>query len=645
VLIANWAGVMARLAEPAPSRDAKAILANWAQHRDALKIALGALAKVPATPKPDPPQPRLQLNAPVAVAPTPPPTQESQLLAAIELIARLMEMLCQQMLEISLDMLERNRDPAGLRELQSRLTEVAGLMQSLEALPPDRRVRSLAAPIRVSEILQGRGGALFLDAFPRHDARKLAFTPFDRNQKTAGEDLHIALADLVLTRQRQIQFYLNTYGEPTNPAERPSDENLRRRKLIRDRHGNHLKLRTDDDIAAFLVSLFEDTIANPPAPPDPDALLDPSTSAPDAKVTAWTTVVDFLSDYVQQLTCHTRFNIDDRLKSYLQIPIPRAIAGGQLHDCGVYAVRLTYILHTFAAAVERKAPHTLDLVVSWFLLPLHVGLIVRNKLQLLIVHNDSLHRFPGKALQEWREEWSPPRSQDPDPPGPADLETKFIEDVAAAAFTNDLDMPLVRMNQPGVGVPKTKDIVWKSYLRLMGHERMFTDSLGPTFQFDLLYIQVMGIQRDWFNAFVVPLWNVLCPKIWGDFAKKMQTDFPANGPAYVQKLTDLLDAADNLYEDRVRPLKDELTESLRRNTRRLLQAGVRVNLAERLVTSPQNLGPLGEIKVHRTKIKHLLQPDPITHQIGLQKNPKTGLYPVPVPPFAEPDSIIPHLLN
>src|SRR5262249_4604596 len=54
--------------------------------------------------------------------------------------------------------------------------------------------------------------------------------------------------------------------------------------------------------------------------------------------------IDVLPSYLRAFTFHTPLNIDEFGDNYLTRTFPRALTGQLLHDCGVYALRVTYAL-------------------------------------------------------------------------------------------------------------------------------------------------------------------------------------------------------------------------------------------------------------------------------------------------------------
>lgn len=635
-LIANWAGVISSMHEPSPARDPEVIVKKLVRYRDALEIALLHLSATAVSFPPPPPAPT-PLNKPPPAPSVPPLTLEVQLAAVVEHVVRQFYMLSQQLLQVAVLQLEHDRSSSILRRLQWLHDQVSDIMKDQLKLPDDKAKRAGALPIRVMEIRPRKRPTeahRFMDAFTPHTARTVEFAMFNRLDNNPPEDWRGPLVDMHQLRGRQLAFYFDAYGVPEQTGAQPSDDNKRRQKLIKDKYRDQMKLGSDDDLILFLANFFEAVVRERTAAPFNDTALD-------AQLLAWRAVVKFLDRYLERLTSHTKFNIAEGPKSYLEQDFPRSITGGLIHDCGVYATRLAYILMALGARIDRIFKGCFDMKISWILLPLHVGLLVRNNLQHLIVHNQALFPLNEELLERLRDSWEeswhtiPRAPGETDPGGGADRDLKFLEDVAAAAFNPNIDMPLIRMD---LGPRLTKRLVWASYQRLMRRERMFSPLVAnpraPEFQFDLLYLSGMSLQRDWFNRDVVGFWNVRVRGVWESMRNRLttKTNFAANGQEYLDRLQKEVDLIGDSYLNTVLDQKDKLSAALGER-RRMLQTGVGVVSASRLETSFKELGPIGAVMEHIADVKKNgdLERDPKTNQplTPFFARPEEALAPIP----------------
>jgi hypothetical protein len=170
----------------------------------------------------------------------------------------------------------------------------------------------------------------------------------------------------------------------------------------------------------------------------------------------------------------------------------------------------------------------------------------------------------------------------------------------------------------------------------MGRERIFSPLVknprAPEFQFDLLYLSGMKLQREWFNRDVVGFWNVRVRKIWEDLSDKLAADFAKAGPIYLDRLQKEVGLISDSYgQDSIVGMKDKLSEALGERPRILL-GGVRVVTASRLETSFKELGPVGAVQEHidEVKLNGDLERDPTgTPVTPFFARPEEALSPIP----------------
>ena len=136
------------------------------------------------------------------------------------------------------------------------------------------------------------------------------------------------------------------------------------------------KLHSDDSWRQFLLAKFH--AANRDSGDDWKALV---------------ATVGLLQGYLNAFTTHTPYNLDEFGDNYLARTFPRAMTGQLIHDCGVYALRVAYML-----SLVREELH---LTFRAAIMPVHVGLVISFGADVskgaLYVNNNSITVMPGTA--------------------------------------------------------------------------------------------------------------------------------------------------------------------------------------------------------------------------------------------------------
>ncbi len=89
-------------------------------------------------------------------------------------------------------------------------------------------------------------------------------------------------------------------------------------------------------------------------------------------------ITGVISRYFISLTQPTRVDVEEgpRVRSYLERTFPRAVTGGLVHDCYVYALRWIYMLGQLLDT--RTLPSALSNPRSWLIeMPAHAGVMIR----------------------------------------------------------------------------------------------------------------------------------------------------------------------------------------------------------------------------------------------------------------------------
>lgn len=553
-----------------------------------------------------------------------------QLGDAIEQFFRVLQMLFQQMLELALARVERDGEDAdGLRKLQGLQEGLFKVLPEEKAPPDDKLNRVLFRTIRVAEIRYGRGRPKvhrFLDAFRPHDARSVIFSSLDRDDKDEPYVRGEMLRSIQVARDRQLGFYLGTYGHPWKPQDSLTESLKRRRTLIRTKHGRQLKLETNDDFVAFLSNYYADRLAELSRPG--------ANSSPKVQpdVQAWRDTVELWSVCLSQMCSHSRLNLTEGPPNYLTHAFPRNIAGRLLHDCGVFAVRGAYTLLSVLDRINSLHSGAAGTVSArWVRLPLHVGLIIESKFGLVVQHNENAFAIDADKLPGFRQDWDDKRPDfELDPSDPDALTLKFNEDIAANGFSVDLDMPVTSTPVLSAGEAATTRTIWNSYQKKVVPSQMFTNLVGapnaPQYQFDIRYLRLSELEREWYNQYVVPFWNKACNHVWNAW-KATLTDQKLNATAlaekkqaYIQALHKVLDIVEDTYAAEILPKKQKLGADLRAD-KKLLLPGIRILAAVRVNA---DLPVVEKIAAHVDEIS----------------DPRFTFRPEFVPPFAERDKAL-----
>jgi hypothetical protein len=463
--------------------------------------------------------------------------------------------------------------------------------------PPTSRTRlvSVSLPTTVTEVSGQR--AFLLDAFEPHTARRFEFGVYNREESaSSAEPKPIPALDAVRLLEKRIDFFMREFGHKplggTGPDWiTPKD----RRTFVAGRKRPSL-LRSDDDIARFACDLFLDQLTARPKRP--------ARSLEDA----WDAVVAFISHFFNTQTSHTGLNLADEKVKYIGVAFPRDIAGRELHDCGVYAMRLVNILLQLSACTSRRKEHHLDFHITFIILPLHVGLIVEPKrLPPLFVHNQQITGLTADVEKTFHNLWkSTAGPADPDPAGAAALRRKFLEDLAAQLFARDTDLPLLPVALTGVAVPPTKGQLDVAYQRLVvtNYPRLFSNLLAKVhsdvFNFDTEFLEAQQVEIDWYNEEVLRLWNQTAHDLWHRTARR--NAFPTTQTIrerYAKALEADVDAVVKAYDDVVLKHRRKLADDLRRQEDQILaRPRPRITYAPRLPGLVRELGPLSVIRQH-----------------------------------------------
>jgi hypothetical protein len=299
------------------------------------------------------------------------------------------------------------------------------------------------------------------------------------------------------------------FGKTLQKAEKALDT----AETIRGMSGGRLRLDSDDDWRAFLLQRYKDlTTPKVPAPAQtpsgsPSTVPAPAPKKPATPAEALHEIIELLFAYLRAFTVHARFtNIYDvGDTNYLNRPFPRALTGQLVHDCGVYALRVAYML-----SLVRDF---LGLRFQFVVMPVHVALVITStkKLPAFVIENDRFIEIEDleKRKQLWQQFKDPSGAA---PAGPADDE-QFIGELATADFIRGpLDVPFrVTEVPPPVGTAKAEQKQLWNYYQKVGTEDVFGESSkkkgDPNYLFHMRYLELTERSRQLFNEAFLPFWN------------------------------------------------------------------------------------------------------------------------------------------
>jgi hypothetical protein len=473
------------------------------------------------------------------------------------------------------------------------------------------QVQQMVLPLTVMKIEPGR--SRYQDAFLPHDGRSFDFTLYNRDDRDPPRPEIVWLGELLRARSAQLRFLLILFGEhfeetalgPNAPkadlkaAEIRKQRFAERRQLI-DKVAGRVKtldLRNEDAMAEFLCAFFHESVS-----------ARKGMKQEEARSEAWTDTLRALGGYWDSQTTHSDFNLAES-PSYLERLFPRALQGGELYDCGVYAVKGAYILLKLGHCVSRKGKDIPPPSADFLLLPLHIGLVVRvDEFPPVVVQNQKIEWMTADGEIEWRGEWDNNRPvPDTDPAGAKDRRAMFIEDFAVQNYITDLAMPVIRVPLAKVSSPPKKTEIWSVFDGLNRVSKPISvfiadvDKPGSQhYQFDLKYLSIQQLEVKWRNEVLLPFWNKDCFELWGKWKDKLAT--MAGRKLYAAELKKMIQPISASYDKEVKAHKFKLADELALAA--VANPLARVTDGERVQSSVAfYLGPLGPILQHLDKVE------------------------------------------
>lgn len=143
-------------------------------------------------------------------------------------------------------------------------------------------------------------------------------------------------------------------------------------------------------------------------------------------------VSTLLTSYLSAFAMSSPFNILDKDPTYLGRPFPRALSGQMIHDCGVFALKVAYILSLLTQVPELQA---LGLRLEYIVLPGHISVALHGEgLPLFVFNNNQVKIYPA-------EQWSALLADDVEAGRKKMSRDEAIGTLAAQSFIPGVEMP------------------------------------------------------------------------------------------------------------------------------------------------------------------------------------------------------------
>lgn len=404
----------------------------------------------------------------------------------------------QAVMDLATTELATGRGSATLDELAKRLVTMGSLVM------PD-------LDIEVNEsAYEKKGGKdvlMQVDAFPDQPgakARKVPLNAYDveaeRMMLYPRPSQMVSPARMLVIRNAQVVALRKIYGLEKVGGKQTAEaaENEAASKGL---GKDGLRLHNDDDWQKLLLAKYRAHAAS---------------SSPAA---GFESLVDLLKVYLRAFTTHSPMNIDDFGDNFLTTQFPRALTGQLVHDCGVYAMRIAYLL-----SLVREEP-TLKLEFRFVQLPVHIGLIITSStapLGAYLLHNDAVTRYEKTEIDAMRKTWDVTDKQGKSRPAAKrnpKTDDEFYGELAADAFVPLTDAPYVVTAVPHLkGTPAAdKASMWATYQDALKHKlfgKVTEDATSPHYQFHLRYLALLELIKKHYNLFLVPFWNEFGHEAW-----------------------------------------------------------------------------------------------------------------------------------
>ena len=288
----------------------------------------------------------------------------------------------QALMDLAASDLAAGRGDAALVELEKRLTVMAGVTMPttlIEINTTEYRTKGRKdVLVEVDSWLDQPGAKDRKAQLDSYDVEDEKYKIFPRPEQTVEPGRIVGL------RRGQITVLKRLYGLEKDKSGKSTPETVENLAAIKTLGKDGLSLHSDDDWRKFLLAKYSAAR---------------KTSSPEK---AFESLVDLLKDYLKAFTTHSPMNIDDFGDNFLTMHFPRALTGQLVHDCGVYALRIAYML-----SLVREDP-TLKLELRFVQLPVHIGLVITSAtapIGAYLLHNDAVTHYDKAELDGMRKKW------------------------------------------------------------------------------------------------------------------------------------------------------------------------------------------------------------------------------------------------
>jgi len=136
-----------------------------------------------------------------------------------------------------------------------------------------------------------------------------------------------------------------------------------------------------------------------------------------------------------------------------------------------------------------------------------------------------------KLDQELRKQWQQ-RDEHGEPRKPVRRdEEQFLAEVAAGTFISGVDMPfrVFDVPEPRGSAKKIRRNLWRFYTRKITKKPLFSAKTGAAgsklYGFHLRYLEILQMEKAWYNKLLVPAWNIHAHRAWLEHKKALTQAF------------------------------------------------------------------------------------------------------------------------
>ncbi|HWB25764.1 MAG TPA: DUF4157 domain-containing protein [Chitinophagaceae bacterium] len=455
-------------------------------------------------------------------------------------------MLYQRLLDKAIDDLQNNKGNASLELAKAKL-------DALKALKPPDGLLDAETDI-TKTIIEAHGGIFstgkHIDFFMQgKDAlvHSEDIELYDPKADSKPPEKVMSVRRMFEIRDKQINALEQLYGFQKDKSGNITAEAQENAAAIKDAGG--LKLHNDDDWRRFLLKKFA---------------LHKAANNND-KVKAFDAIIATIKLYMNAFTIHTPYNIiESKGVNQLQIKFPRALTGQLIHDCGVYALRITYML-----SLIRNDPD-LKLSIQFVKLPFHTGLIITGEgLPTYIAHNDMIATMDAADIAKRRQAWD---TETKKIGGNTKDNTQFLGELAAEEFIPGAKMPFrLETAPPSKDSKKYAAELWKFYMKSIVPDVFSPSVLKPgdkNYRMHLMYLDVLEMYKNFYNTFYRKFWNGTVVPQWKAHKSELQAAgadrFNALFEVYKKPVLAAFDEANNNFS-MIRDKLQEIKETVEAN--------------------------------------------------------------------------------